>query len=635
PLSCECSSCSGENEKNVKKNKTSLFNKKNRIIYSFILFVVGLILTYATTFIYSNYIFYVSFIIIGWDVVFGAIKHILKGKFLDERFLMSIAALGAFGVNQTAEGVAVMLFYQIGEAFNEFAMNRSKKSIEKLMELKPQIAHQLVNNKTIDIKPEDVNIDDIIIIRAGERVPLDAIVIEGESTLDVSALTGESIPLDVSEKSQILSGAVNQAGILKARVEKPFGESTFSRILQLIENASSKKATSELFIRKFAHYYTPIVVLGAVLTAIIPPLLFAQEFSVWFYRALMFLVVSCPCALVLSVPLAFFGGIGAASKKGVLIKGGAFIEKLAKVNTIVFDKTGTLTKGQFSIIGIDTYNYDEDKALSIAAKAESATSHPIGQSIVNEYCRRNNITELSEDNNLQINEVFGKGISAIIDNQKVFVGNNKFLNDNGIEIISNKNIKATLIQIAIENKHVATIAIADTLKKNTVTSLVAIRKEGVKHLIMLSGDRNEIAQAIAKEAGIDDARAQLLPQDKVNILEEIMKTSKVTAFVGDGINDAPSIARSDIGIAMGALGSDAAIEASDVVIMGEELSSLPTLIKISKKTLRIAKENIIFAISIKVLIMILAVVGIGTMWIAVFGDVGVSILAILNSLRLL
>ncbi len=633
PVLCGCSSC--KDDKNNKEKKSKFFTTKNRIILSLILFITGLVLTHATSFMYSNYIFYIAFIIIGWDVVYGAIRNILKGDFLDERFLMSIAALGAFGVNQTAEGVAVMLFYQVGEAFNGFAMDRSKRSIEKLMELKPQIAHKMFNNRIIDIKPEEVAIGDIILIRAGERVPLDAIIIEGESTLDVSALTGESIPLDVSEKSQILSGAVNQSGILKARVEKPFGESTFSRILELIENASSKKAKSEVFIRKFARYYTPIVVLAAVLTATIPPLLFAQEFSVWFYRALMFLVVSCPCALVLSVPLAFFGGIGAASKNGVLIKGGAFIEKLAKVETIVFDKTGTLTKGQFSIIGIETYNFDENKALEIAARAESATTHPIGQSIVSEYLNRNNIKELKDETNLKINEVFGKGLSAIIDNQSVLIGNDKFLIENGVKLLSTKIERATLVQIAVESRHIATIAIADTLKTETIASLKNLRDEGVNHLVMLSGDRTEIATAIAKEAGIDDARAQLLPQDKVDSLEEIMKSSKITAFVGDGINDAPSIARSDIGIAMGALGSDAAIEASDVVLMGDELSSLPTLIKISKKTLRIAKQNIVFAIGVKVLIMILAVLGIGSMWLAVFGDVGVSILAILNALRLL
>lgn len=635
PISCGCSSCDTKNDNNEEDKKPKLLNRNNRIIVSLILFIAGLVLPKITSFLYADYLFYLSFIFIGYDVVWGAIKNIINGSFLDERFLMSIATFGAFGVNQTAEGVAVMLFYQVGEAFNDFAMERSKRSIKKLMELKPQIAHKVINNKIVDIKPEEVNIDDIIIIRAGERVPLDSVIIEGESSLDISALTGESIPVDVKEKSKVLSGAVNQSGILKARVEKSFGESTFSRILDLIENASSKKARSEKFIRKFARYYTPVVVLAAILTAILPPLLFNQEFSVWFYRALIFLVVSCPCALVLSVPLSFFGGIGASSKSGVLIKGGAFIEKLAKVDTIVFDKTGTLTKGKFSITGIDTYDFDEDKALELAARAESATTHPIGQSIVKEYCRRKNIEEINEDTNIKITEVFGKGITAIIDNQNVLIGNNKFLVENNIEVKSNKNINATLIQIALENKHIATIAIADTLKKDTIKSLSGLRKEGVNHLVMLSGDRNEIAQEIAKEAGIDDARAQLLPQDKVSILEEIMSKSKVTAFVGDGINDAPSIARADIGISMGALGSDAAIEASDVVIMGEELSSLPTLIKISKKTLRIAKQNIVFALGVKFLIMILAVVGIGTMWIAVFGDVGVSILAVLNALRLL
>jgi Cd2+/Zn2+-exporting ATPase len=646
--SCGCDSCAADRFQNQAKNfekamesedksKSTLkniFTVKNRLVVSGVLFVAGIVSSHMGQIFTSNIILYVAYAIIGYSVVFSAFKNLFTGRLLDEEFLMTIASLGAFGVGQTSEGVAVMLFYMVGEAFNEYAMNKSKSSIKKLMELKPDVAHIIRNNSTIDVNPENVEIDDIILIKSGERIPLDSIIIEGTSTLDTSALTGESLPEDVSVDSVILSGSVNGSGTIKAKVIKSFSESTFSRILEMVENASSRKAKSEVFIKKFSHYYTPIVVIAAVLTTLIPTLIFRQSFDVWFYRSLMFLVVSCPCALVLSVPLAFFGGIGAAAKSGVLLKGGAFIEKLAKVDTFVFDKTGTLTEGKFKVTEIKTYDFDENEALRYAALAEGSSTHPIARSIVDEYLSRNSMDAIN-NLHLDIKEIFGKGIQTTIEDKEVLVGSSEFLSANGVEIKDRGEAVSSLVQIAVSGLNVATIYVGDTVKTDSKESLRELKKEGVKNLVMLSGDRKKIADSIGKEIGIDDVKSQLLPEEKVANLEQIMKGSKITAFVGDGINDAPSIARADIGIAMGALGSDAAIEASDVVIMGEGLSGLPKLVKLSKKTLRIAKQNIVFAIGIKVIIMVLAVLGIGTMWMAVFGDVGVSILAVLNALRML
>lgn len=621
-------------EEQTQKKLSDYITIKARLIISFILFISALILSFTNLIMASNILFYIAYIVIGYSIVIGAIKNILQGHLLDEKFLMTIASLGAFGVGQLSEGVAVMLFYMVGESFNDYAMDRSKKSIKKLMELKPDVAHILKTDGIQDVDPTSVNINDIIVIRSGERVPLDSIIIEGQSTLDTSALTGESLPVNVEKNSEILSGSVNGSGVIKAKVTKSFDDSTFSRILKMVESASSKKAKSEIFIRKFSHYYTPIVVILALLTTIVPTVFFAQPFETWFYRSLMFLVVSCPCALVLSVPLAFFGGIGAAAKIGILIKGGSFIEQLAKVDTFVFDKTGTLTKGNFTIDKIVTYNYDENDALKYAALAESNSSHPIATSIVDEYLSRFNLDKI-KDLSMEIQEEFGKGIVAKIDNQKIYIGSSDFLSSKGVSIKGKTSDLFTTVQLAINHIHVATFNVGDSLKAQTKSSLIGLKNNGVKHLIMLSGDRKSIAQKIGNSAGIDEVRSKLLPQDKVINLEKIMENSSITAFVGDGINDAPSIARADIGIAMGALGSDAAIEASDIVIIGEELSGLPKLIKLSKKTLRIAKQNIVFALSIKIIIMILALFGIATMWIAVFGDVGVSVLAVLNSLRML
>ncbi|MCK9190845.1 MAG: cadmium-translocating P-type ATPase [Sphaerochaetaceae bacterium] len=646
--SCCCDSCAAdrfqnqasnfekamESEDRPKSTLKNILTVKNRLIVSGILFVAGIVSSHMGQLLTSNIILYVAYAIIGYSVVFSAFKNLFTGHLLDEEFLMTIASLGAFGVGQTSEGVAVMLFYMVGEAFNDYAMDKSKSSIKKLMELKPDVAHIIRNNSTIDVNPEKVEINDIILIKSGERIPLDSIIIEGTSTLDTSALTGESLPEDVSVDSLILSGSVNGSGTIKAKVIKSFSESTFSRILEMVENAGNRKAKSEVFIKKFSHYYTPIVVIAAVLTTLIPTLIFRQSFDVWFYRSLMFLVVSCPCALVLSVPLAFFGGIGAAAKSGVLLKGGAFIEKLAKVDTFVFDKTGTLTEGKFKVTEIKTYDFDENEALRYAALAEGSSTHPIARSIVDEYLSRNKMTAIN-NLHLDIKEIFGKGIQTTIEDKIVLVGSSDFLSANGVEIKDRKEAISTLVQIAVSGINVATIYVGDTVKSDSKESLRELKKEGVKNLVMLSGDRKKIADSIGKEIGIDDVKSQLLPEEKVVNLEKIMNDSKITAFVGDGINDAPSIARADIGIAMGALGSDAAIEASDVVIMGEDLSGLPKLVKLSKKTLRIAKQNIVFAIGVKVIIMILAVAGIGTMWMAVFGDVGVSILAVLNALRML
>ncbi len=605
---------------------------KIKIIISAILFVISLIIDFNNQII-NNIIFVISYIIVGGEIIKEALENIFKGEVFDENFLMTVATIGAFGVGEFPEAVAVMLFYQIGELFQSYAVDKSRKSISYLMDIRPDFANVERNGKIEKIAPDKVNIGEIIIVKPGEKIPLDGYIVEGVSTIDTKALTGETIPKDVKEGTEILSGCINLNGVIKIKVTKEYGESTASKILDLVENASSKKAKAENFITKFAKYYTPTVVFIAVIIAILPPLIIKDAiFSDWIYRALSFLVVSCPCALVISIPLSFFGGIGGASKKGILIKGSNYLEGLANTETIVFDKTGTLTEGIFEVQKINAINISKEELIKIAAYSENYSNHPIALSIKKEYNKKINEKEIEK-----IEELSGYGIVAKINNQNVLVGNEKLMNTKNIEF-TKKNEIGTVLYIAIDGKFVGNIVIADKIKKDAKKTIKDLKKNNIKQTIMLTGDTKSIGESVAKDLGIDKVYTQLLPNDKVEkvegLLKEKSKKSKL-AFVGDGINDAPVLAISDIGIAMGALGSDAAIEAADIVLMTDEPSKIVDAIHLSKKTMRIVKENIIFAISVKIIILILSAFGLSTMWEAVFADVGVSIIAIINALRVL
>lgn len=574
-----------------------------------------------------------SLLIVGGDVILKAVKNIIKGKVFDENFLMSIATIGAFFIGQYPEGVAVMLFYQVGELFQDYAVNKSRKSIAGLMDIRPDYANIKKGDEIVRIDPDEVQIGDIIVIKAGERVPLDGKVLEGTSMLDTSALTGESVPRSVETGDEILSGCININGLITAEVTKEYGESTVSKILDLVENASNKKSNSEQFITKFARYYTPIVVIVAVLLAVIPPLVIKDAvFRDWLYRALSFLVVSCPCALVISVPLSFFGGIGGASKKGVLVKGSNYLEALAKAEIVVFDKTGTLTKGVFNVQEIHPSEITEDELLEIAAYAESYSNHPISLSLQQAYGKEINNARISE-----VEEISGHGVTASIDGKKVAAGNAKLMKKMNISYFEGEII-GTAVHVAIDGKYAGYILISDEIKSDSLQAIKTLKKNHIKKTVMLTGDNKAVAEKIANSLEIDKVYSELLPVDKVDRLEELFSEKSENGklvFVGDGMNDAPVLARADIGIAMGGLGSDAAIEAADVVLMTDEPSKLVTAIKISKKTLRIAQENMIFAIGVKILVLLLSALGIATMWAAVFADVGVTIIAIINSFRAL
>ena len=575
-------------------------------------------------------LFLISYIIIGGDVLLRAAKNIIKGKVFDENFLMSIATIGAFAIGEYPEAVAVMLFYQVGELFQSFAVNRSRKSIADLMDIRPDYANLKVGNEIKVVSPNEINIGDIIIVKAGERVALDGKVVNGISMIDTAALTGESVPRDVEVGSEVVSGCINLNGLLEIEVTKPFGESTVTKILDLVENASSKKAESENFITKFARYYTPIVVIVAVLLAIIPPLFFGLPFSEWAYRALSFLVVSCPCALVISVPLSFFGGIGGASKCGVLVKGSNYLEALSKCSTVVFDKTGTLTKGVFEVTEIVPNGITEERFIEAAAFAENYSNHPIANSVKRAYKKTINAENITSE------EIAGKGVKAIIGEDVVLAGNKKLMDDFNIESAQTNN--GTVIHVAINNKYAGYITISDVIKPDSKIAIEKLKNNGIKNTVMLTGDSKVVAESIAKSVGINNFYAELLPNDKVDIVEKLLgelKQGEKLAFVGDGINDAPVLARADIGIAMGGLGSDAAIEAADIVLMTDEPERIATAMQISKKTLRIVKENIIFAIGVKILVLILVAFGLATMWAAVFADVGVAFIAVLNAIRCL
>ena len=601
------------------------------IVISAILFVIALLVKVNLTL--QLILMLIAYILVGKDTVLGAIKNVEKGDFLDEKFLMTIATLGAILIGEYPEAVAVMLFYEIGELFQGYAINKSRKSIADMMDIKPEYANVIRNNKSQKVDPDEVQIGETIEIKPGERVPLDATVVKGESTLDTSALTGESVPVEVREGANILSGCININGLIIAEVTKEYFDSTVNKVLDLVENASAKKSKSERLITRFSKIYTPIVIGLAVLLAILPPIISGEyNFRVWIFRALSFLVVSCPCAFVISVPLSFFSGIGAASRAGVLIKGGNYLEALSKVDTVVFDKTGTLTKGVFNVqkVVVLDKNIDEDKFISLVAAAESGSNHPISKSIQKYYNK-----EIDTNSINSIKEISGKGIEAIIDNRKILVGNEKLINipkDISIDDIG------TILYVEIDNKFAGYIVISDELKKDSKKTIKDLKDIGIKKTIMLTGDLEKVSKKVGKDLGLDEVYTNLLPQDKVSKFEEIIENKKSkgnVVFVGDGINDAPVLARADVGIAMGAMGSDAAIEAADVVIMTDEPSKIVTAIKSSKRTMKIAMQNITLAFGIKAIVLILSAFGIADMWMAVFADTGVTILAVLNSFRAL
>lgn len=601
-----------------------------KIIIALTLFLIALVAKFNNPII-NNIIYIISYLIVGLEVVKEAIEHIIKGKVFDENFLMAIATIGAFAIGEFPEAVAVMLFYQVGELFQSYAVNKSRKSISDLMNIRPDFANVERNSKIEKVNPKEVKIGEIIVVKPGEKIPLDGNIIEGKTTLDTKALTGEALPREVAEGKEVLSGCVNLSGLIKVKVSKEYGESTVSKILDLVENASNKKTKSENFITKFAKYYTPIVVIMAILIAIIPPILIKDaNFTDWIYRALSFLVVSCPCALVISIPLSFFGGIGGAAKAGILIKGSNYLEALSKTETIVFDKTGTLTKGIFEVQEIKPNGITKEELLKLVAYAENYSNHPISVSIKNAYKG-----EIDKNVDIKIEEIAGQGIYAKIEEKEVLVGNEKLMKENNIDFIKCEKI-GTILYIAINKKYSGYIVISDAVKEDAINTIKELRKGFIKETVMLTGDRKEVGESVAKELGINKVYTELLPDGKVEKIEELLKnkTGKV-AFVGDGINDAPVLALADIGIAMGGLGSDAAIEAADVVLMTDEPSKIVKAMQISKKTMKIVKQNIVFAISIKILVLILSAMGISTMWEAVFADVGVSVLAILNALRAL
>ncbi|EHK2442145.1 cadmium-translocating P-type ATPase [Clostridium perfringens] len=604
-----------------------------RLGIALVLFIIGMIVNLDK--MYEFIIFGVAYIIAGGEVLLRAFKNILKGQVFDENFLMAIATIGAFAIGEFPEGVAVMLFYEVGEMFQDYAVNKSRKSISDLMNIRPDFANLIdLNGEEKRVSPESVNVGSIIVVRAGEKVPLDGVVLSGEATLDVSALTGESLPKEVEEKDDVLAGSINKSGLLKIKVTKSFGESTVSKILDLVENAGNKKSPTEKFITKFARYYTPVVVFSALALAIIPPLVISGEsFSPWISRALIFLVVSCPCALVVSIPLGYFAGIGLASKNGILIKGSNYLEALNNVESIVFDKTGTLTKGTFKVKKSEsTSKLSNEELLKLGAYAEYYSNHPIAKSIVSEFNKEINKGLISN-----YEEISGKGIKVDIDGETFLAGNSKLMDMFNIKITPIHEI-GTVVYLANEKSELGYIVISDEIKEDSKEAISGLKEIGVKQTIMLTGDNEKVGDSVAKELGLDKAYCSLLPQNKVEKLEQIFEDKskgKKVAFVGDGINDAPVLARADIGIAMGGVGSDAAIEAADVVIMDDKPSKIIKAIKIAKKTNKIVWQNIIFALGVKIVILILGALGMANMWEAVFGDVGVTLIAVINSSRIL
>ncbi len=604
-----------------------------KIIISAILFVLALVIPFSNEWI-NNGLFIISYLVVGFEILKKAVRNIFRGKVFDENFLMAVATIGAFAIGEFPEAVAVMLFYQVGELFQSYAVDKSRKSIASLMDIRPDYANIEKDGKVEKVDPDEVKIGDIIIVKTGEKIPLDGVVIDGTSSLDTMALTGESVPRVVKTEDEVLSGCINKDGLLKIRVTKEFGESTVSRILDLVENASSKKSKSENFITKFAKYYTPTVVIIAVLLAFIPPIILKDfsTFSVWLYRALSFLVVSCPCALVISIPLSFFGGIGGASKMGILIKGSNYLEALANTETVVFDKTGTLTEGIFEVQDIYAEGIEKDELLRIVAHAENYSNHPIAKSVKKAYNK-----EIDEKIIKNPQELSGKGIWAKIDEKDILVGNEKLMLEEKIDFKKCDEV-GTILYVAIDKKYVGYVLIADKIKQDSPKTIRELKAMNIKKTVMLTGDKKEVGEYVAKKLNMDKVYTELLPDGKVEKVEELLKQKSENGklvFVGDGINDAPVLTISDIGVAMGGLGSDAAIEAADIVIMTDETSKISKAINLSKKTMRIVRENIIFAIFVKIAVLVLTAFGASTMWEAVFADVGVSVIAIINALRML
>lgn len=603
------------------------------------------------------FLYLIPYFVIGWDILYKAVRNIKNGQIFDENFLMAVATIGAFGVNEYSEAVAVMLFYQVGELFQSYAVNRSRQSITDLMDICPEYANIEEDGQLKQVDPDDVEVGDIIVIKPGEKIPLDGKVVFGESMVDTSALTGESVPRTVKEGDDLVSGCVNGNGLLRAEVTKEFDDSTVAKILELVENASSKKAHVENFITRFARYYTPAVVIGAVVLAVIPPLFAGQSWAEWVRRACTFLVISCPCALVISVPMSFFSGIGAASKKGVLVKGSNYLEIMSKLHTVVFDKTGTLTKGEFKVARI--YSVDEEadtagngenesgesaengtdprsekqrKVLELAALAESYSDHPISRSIRDAWGKKLDQSRVSD-----AQEISGHGVKVKIDGKMVLAGNGKLMDEKGISYTECDSI-GTVVYVAEDGRFLGSIVIADGIKDGVKDAIQRLKRAGVSKTVMLTGDRRNVAEAVAKEIGLDEVHAQLLPGDKVDAVESLMKflpESKKLAFVGDGINDAPVLSRADVGIAMGSMGSDAAIEAADVVLMDDDPGKIADIVRISRKTMGIVMQNIVFALGVKFVVLAMGAFGVANMWEAVFADVGVSVIAILNAMRAL
>lgn len=616
----------------TKKQKKVLI----RIIISIILVAVILMLPV------EGYVrlglFLIPYLIIGYDILKKAFKGILNRQVFDENFLMAVATIGAIVLGEYAEGVAVMLFYQIGELFQSYAVGKSRRNIGALMDIRPDYAGILEDGVVKKVDPDEVSVGSIIVVQPGEKCPIDGIVTEGVSTLNTSALTGESVPRDIKEGDEIISGCINMTGVLKVRTTKEFGESTVSKILDLVENSSSKKSKSENFISKFARFYTPIVCLGAVLLAFVPPLVrlcfmgLAPQFDVWIYRALTFLVISCPCALVISIPLSFFAGIGGASREGVLVKGSNYLETLSKIKYIVFDKTGTITHGVFKVVGIHHSRLSDEKLLWYAAHAEAFSSHPISKSIREAYGKKPDMDRVTD-----VNEIGGNGVTAKVDGISVAVGNAKLMERIGVEHIDCHE-SGTIVHMAVDGEYQGHIVISDVIKPSSEKAVKALRKSGVKRIVMLTGDIKSAADKVAEKVGITEVYSDLLPADKVAKVEELLAAKpekEKLAFVGDGINDAPVLSRADIGIAMGALGSDAAIEAADIVLMDDDPIKIVKAVKIANKCLRIVYENIYFAIGIKVICLVLGALGIANMWLAIFADVGVMVIAVLNAIRAL
>ena len=577
-------------------------------------------------------VFLVPYAVIGWDILWKAVRNISHGQVFDENFLMALATVGAFFTGEFPEAVAVMLFYQIGELFQSYAVGKSRQSIASLMDIRPDYANLERDGKTEQVDPEEVAVGDVILVKPGEKIPLDGVVLEGDSMVNTSALTGESVPREAYPGSDVISGCINQNGLLRIRVTKEFGESTVAKILDLVENSSSKKAKAENFITKFARWYTPAVVIAAVLLAVVPPLILQGGWNDWIHRALIFLVISCPCALVISVPLSFFGGIGGASRNGILVKGGNYLESLAHAETVVFDKTGTLTRGVFNVTAIHPNSFSEADLLELAALAESYSDHPISRSIREAYGKDPDLSRVTD-----VEELSGRGVRVRIDGKTVCAGNDKLMEETGVQWHPCHRV-GTTVHIAVDGEYAGHIVISDEVKPDAAQAVSALKQQGISRTVMLTGDAKAVGESVAKELGLDEVHTELLPAGKVDCVEQLLKQKSAKGtlvFVGDGINDAPVLSRADIGIAMGAMGSDAAIEAADIVLMDDKPSKIADAIRIARKTLRIVTQNIVFALAVKGIVLLLGALGLANMWEAVFADVGVSVIAILNAMRAL